>query len=287
VAPQKMDVLVFHGVSVCIGGNQAMQSVIWPGRQKGSFQPPQKSLTETIGKVGLDEWTGRLVMETKNTDVILIMLFPNAFACEGPFRHASPIRKGALAVCGFILLASVTFVCTSAAATARTLTLAELCKSAEIIAEVTVQDVQSYWAAPGGAKAIRTRVTFGVDQAVKGSPGQSFALDFLGGTVAGRALQVPGVPRFSPGERYVIFCAAPGKALVCPVLGLDQGAMRVVHDDQSNVDRVFRNWGQPVSASENFESRVPAVPGVTTRDYLRSADTVDRFLERVRQATNQ
>lgn len=197
------------------------------------------------------------------------------------------MSKKALALYGCILLASLGCACTSAAATARTLTLAELSASAEIIAEVTVQGAQSYWAAPGGAKAIRTRVTFVVNQAIKGSPGPSFALDFLGGTVDGRALQVPGVPRFSPGERYILFCAAPDKELVCPVLGLDQGAMRVVHDDQSNVDRVFRNWGQPVNANENFESRVPAVPGVTTRDYLRSADTVDRFLERVRQATAQ
>ena len=94
---------------------------------------------------------------------------------------------------------------------------------------------------------------------------------------------MPDVPQFSPGERYILFCAGPGKALVCPVLGLDQGAMRVVHDNESNVDRVFRHWGQPVNRNEKFETKVPVIAGATTRDYLRSADTVEQFLERVRQ----
>ena len=169
------------------------------------------------------------------------------------------------------------------AALARTLSLVEMGRSAEIIADVTVQNAQPYWAAPAGVKAIRTRVTFTVNQAIKGNPGSSLTLEFLGGQVGNQVLKVPGVPQFVNGERYILFSASPDRALVCPVLGLDQGALRVIHDDAGNVDRVFRSWGQPVNVSENFESRVPVAPGKTTREYLRSADTVDRFLERVRQ----
>jgi len=188
------------------------------------------------------------------------------------------------AVIAFAMLA---FAGRSNASTARTLSFAELSKSAEIIADVTVQNVESYWATPAGVKAIRTKVTFTVNRAIKGNPGQSLALEFLGGQVGDRALAVPGLPRFSVGERFIIFSAGPDQALVCPVLGLDQGAMRVVHDTESNVDRVYRNWGQPVNENEPFETRVPVTAGVTTRDYLRSADTVERFTERVRQAVNQ
>jgi hypothetical protein len=152
-------------------------------------------------------------------------------------------------------------------------------------AVATVQSVNSYWATPSGAQTLRTKVTFQVNQALKGSPGSTFTLEFLGGTAGEQSLTVEGVPQFQPGERYVIFSESPDKAVVCPILGLDQGALRVVHDHESNVDRVFRHWGQPVNAQEEFTSRSPVVPGVTTRDYLRTADTVQQFLNRVR--TNQ
>jgi hypothetical protein len=125
--------------------------------------------------------------------------------------------------CGCAFLAGLLFAGNAAASLARTLSFAEISKSAEIVADVTVQNAQSYWAAPAGVTAIRTHVSFLVLQSVKGNPDRSFTLDFLGGEVDGPGLQVPDVPQFLPWERYILFCAAPGKALVCPVLGLTGG----------------------------------------------------------------
>ncbi|MBW0000170.1 MAG: hypothetical protein JO015_13795 [Verrucomicrobia bacterium] len=161
------------------------------------------------------------------------------------------------------------------------LTLPQLTHSAALIADATVQSVQCFWATPSGAQTLRTKVTFQVNQAVKGNPGPTFTLEFLGGQVGQQSLSVEGVPQFQPGGRYIIFSESPDKAVVCPILGLDQGALRVVHDQQSNVDRVFRHWGQPVNGREDFAGRIPAVAGLTTRDYLRTADTVPQFLARV------
>ena len=203
------------------------------------------------------------------------------------FYHLWRLRKTGYAVWIGVVLASFGLGWSAYASTARTLSLVEMSKSAEIIADVTVLNAQSYWAAPAGVKAIRTKITFAVNRVIKGNPGQTLALEFLGGSVGGRALKVPGLPQFAGGERYILFSAGPGSALVCPVLGLDQGALRVVHDNESGTDRVFRNWGQPVNANEKFETKVPAVTGTTTREYLRSADTVDEFLDRVRQAANE
>jgi hypothetical protein len=160
--------------------------------------------------------------------------------------------------------------------------LHEISRAAEVIADVTVQAVTPYWATPSGAEAFRTKVIFKVNRAVKGNPGPTLTLVFLGGEVGERALKIPGVPEFEVGGRYVLFSESPDKAVVCPLLGMDQGALRVVHDKESDADRVFRHWGQPVNASEPFESHKPVIAGITTRDYLRTADTVDRFLERVR-----
>src|SRR5690242_17355171 len=136
-------------------------------------------------------------------------------------------RAVVFALSGLSLLAGLGTAERAHASTARTLSLAEMSQSAEVVADVTVQSLQSYWAAPGGVKAIRTRVAFVVNQIIKGNPGKSLSLEFLGGQVGSQVLKVPGLPRFSPGERYILFFAGPDKALVCPVLGLDQGAMRV------------------------------------------------------------
>jgi hypothetical protein len=168
------------------------------------------------------------------------------------------------------------------ASSAMPLSLRQITQSAALIADATVRSVTSYWATPSGAQTLRTKVTFTVNQALKGDPGPTFTLEFLGGTVGEQSLTVEGVPQFQPGERYILFSESPDKAVVCPILGLDQGALRVIHDQESNADRMFRHWGQPVNAQENFASRRPAVAGVTTRDYLRTADTVEEFLARVR-----
>jgi hypothetical protein len=168
------------------------------------------------------------------------------------------------------------------ASSAVPLSLPQIVQSAGLIADATVRSVNSYWATPSGAQTLRTKVTFTVNQALKGDPGSTFTLEFLGGTVGEQSLTVEGVPQFQTGERYIIFSESPDKAVVCPILGLDQGALRVIHDQESNVDRVFRHWGQPVNAHENFASRIPAVAGATTRDYLRTADTIQQFIARVR-----
>ncbi len=172
-------------------------------------------------------------------------------------------------------------------ATVRTLDLPQIAQQADVIVDATVQSVNSYWVAPVGVKSIRTRVNFTVNATIKGPAAQTLSLEFLGGEVGDRGLKVPGVPQFAVGERYILFSYSPEKSMVSPVLGMQQGALRVIHDNESQVDRVYRYWGQPVSAQVDFKSHLPATADTTTRSYLRSADTVDQFAGRLRQALNQ
>lgn len=187
-----------------------------------------------------------------------------------------------MAAAGAVAVAASLSLPQAHASSALLLSLRQITQSAALVADATVQSVTPYWATPSGAQTLRTKVTFTVNQALKGDPGPAFTLVFLGGTVGEQSLTVEGVPQFQPGERYILFAESPDKAVVCPILGLDQGALRVIHDQASNVDRVFRNWGQPVNAQENFAGRSPVVAGVTTSNYLRTADTVQQFLARVR-----
>jgi hypothetical protein len=161
--------------------------------------------------------------------------------------------------------------------------LPAITQQADIIADVTVTSSAPYWVSPAGNRAIHTRVTFQVNRAIKGASSSTLVLSFPGGELNGVGLKVPGTPQFSPGERCILFSYSPDKNMVSPVLGFDQGALRIIHDNESNVDRVYRYWGEPVSESHSFTSRIPMTPETTTREYLRGADTVDQFISRLSQ----
>jgi hypothetical protein len=176
----------------------------------------------------------------------------------------------------------------SEATTVRQLDLPELAQQAEVIADVTVTGVQPFWASPAGGKAIHTRVTFSLNSAsLKGQVTSPFTLDFLGGTVGNHRMEVSGMPKFQVGDRLILFSYGPDKAFVSPVIGLDQGALRVIRDQQNNVDRVYRWWGQPVNESQPFNSRVPVSAGTATAEQLRTANSVEEFLQRVSNMVRQ
>ena len=171
----------------------------------------------------------------------------------------------------------------SQATTVRQLDLPELAQQAEVIADVTVSGIESFWASPAGGKAIHTRVTFSLNSApLKGQVTSPFTLDFLGGTIGNHRMEVSGMPKLQVGDRLILFSYGPDKTFVSPVIGFDQGALRVIRDQQNNVDRVYRWWGQPVNESQPFNSRVPVSAETTT-----AANTVPEFLQRVSTMLHQ
>ena len=177
---------------------------------------------------------------------------------------------------------------TSQGTTVKQLDLPELAQQAEIIADVTVTGIQCYWVSPAGAKAIHTRVTFSLNSApLKGQVTSPFTLDFLGGTIGNHRMEVSGMPKLQVGDRLILFSYGPDKTFVSPVIGLDQGALRVIRDQKNNVDRVYRWWGQPVNESQPFNSRVPVSAGTTTAEQLPTANTVEAFLQRVSNMVRQ
>jgi hypothetical protein len=169
------------------------------------------------------------------------------------------------------------------ATSVKSLDLKELAEQASLIADVNVTATQSYWAAPSGGSAIRTRVTFTVNKLVKGQTNSPFTLEYLGGQVGNQKMAVAGMPVPKVGERLIIFAHGPSTAYVSPFIGFDQGALRVIRDRQTNVDRVFRWWGQPVKQTESFKTKQPVSALVSSAEQLRSADSVDAFLNRVQK----
>src|SRR5712692_7006816 len=86
-------------------------------------------------------------------------------------------------------------------------TFPDLVHRAEVIAIGTVTGIQEQWDA--ARQAPFTHVTFSNLTALKGNLGaESLTLEFLGGhTPEGMVLAIAGVPRFTMGEKVVVFGA--------------------------------------------------------------------------------
>jgi hypothetical protein len=95
------------------------------------------------------------------------------------------------------------------------------------------------------------------------------------------------MPKFQVGDRLILFSFGPDKTFVSPVIGFDQGALRVIRDQQNNVDRVYRWWGQPVNESQPFNSRVPLSVGTASAQQSPAANSVEEFLQRVSTMVHQ
>jgi hypothetical protein len=104
-----------------------------------------------------------------------------------------------------------------------------------------VMDQRAYWVNTPNGRAIRTQVVFRVEDVWKGSSGVVTQLDFLGGTLDGRTMEVVGMPTFTEGQRNVLFVAS--RRGISPLVGFMHGRMRVERDF-FGVDRVRTHDGR-------------------------------------------
>ena len=116
-------------------------------------------------------------------------------------------------------------------------TFPELVKSAQRIFVGEVVAVDSFRADNAGGLRIRTRVTFNVDDALRGS-GRIAILEFLGGTVGDLTQEIADQPLFAKGERYVVF-ARDGDRWVNPIVGSTDGLLRISRDVRDGTARVL------------------------------------------------
>ena len=105
-----------------------------------------------------------------------------------------------------------------------------------------VIDVRAEWIATPQGRAIRTHVTFKVEEAWKGTLGAVTELEFLGGTIGGTTMEVVGMPTFREGQRSVLFVSAEVRT-ASPLVGFYHGRLRIERD-QSGVDRVRTHDGR-------------------------------------------
>ena len=144
------------------------------------------------------------------------------------------------------LVASVTLAAApSRATTVIPPTFDELVSRAEVIFQGAVTDVRSQWIGDGAQRHIVTYVTFKVDDAIKGSPGATYTMRMLGGTVDGQTMEVSDSPKFKKGDRDFLFVEHNGQQFI-PLVGIMHGRFRVEHE-QNGREIVAINSGEPLS----------------------------------------
>lgn len=144
-----------------------------------------------------------------------------------------------------LLLAGLTFITQSARATSVIApTFDQLVADAEVIFQGSVTNVQSQWAGEGGQRHIVTYVTFKVDDALKGNPGETYTIRMLGGTVDGESMGVSDAPTFSVGDKQILFVENNGSQFI-PLVGIMYGQFRIL-PDESGMEFVTNNEGQPL-----------------------------------------
>src|SRR5437660_3226649 len=113
-----------------------------------------------------------------------------------------------------------------------------------MIFQGSVTEVRSVWSGEGAQRHIDSYVTFTVEQSMKGTPGTSYTIRLLGGTVDGETMEVTDSPKFNVGDRDILFVEHNGEQFV-PLVGIMHGRFRV-QKDEAGRDAVFTNEGSPL-----------------------------------------
>lgn len=168
-------------------------------------------------------------------------------------------------------------------------TFEQLVDGSTLIFRGRVTAVETVWQGEGAQRHLNTRVTFTVEKTLKGDAAETLTLDFMGGQVGGRRLEIAGLPRFAEGERGVFFVESRD-GLVCPIRRWRHGRYRVAIDE-TGVERIARDDRSPLTTVErvsvpfdhNEPSRAAMEVGMSLADFestiakmaTRSAVTIE------------
>ncbi len=147
------------------------------------------------------------------------------------------------------------------ATTLRRLTLEQVVEGSSEIMVATVTRTTAV-ADDGPRELIFTNVELGSLDVWSGEIADAtVSYRFAGGTVGGRTLHVPGVPKLVPGTRYVLFLDAEADWL-CPTVGWIQGCYELRRDAKTGVTYVRDSGGRLVYG---FAAGLPVLKPSTKR----------------------
>ena len=139
-------------------------------------------------------------------------------------------------------------------------------------------DVRSQWVGEGAQRFIVSYVSFRVEDALKGAPGQTYAIRMYGGTVGEDSMGISDGPVFHVGDREILFVENNGTQVV-PLVGLMNGRFHVQRDS-SGSDIVTRSENQPVKNLQHLAGEDESISQV---DAALPNMTAETFKAAVRQ----
>jgi hypothetical protein len=141
-------------------------------------------------------------------------------------------------------LGQLTLPVPATATTAIERSLPELVQRAEVIAIGVVTHIYEH--RDPERQTPFTLVTFSNLTVLKGTLGAELTLSFLGGRILdGQILKLSGLPRFTVGEKVIVFCAGNQRDII-PLVGLWQGLLRVRFDPQRKTEIVLNHSHTPI-----------------------------------------
>jgi hypothetical protein len=181
-------------------------------------------------------------------------------------------RKRLWRACAFLAIA-LAAASSVFATTYLPVTFRDLVSQADVIFVGVVVDVRPYTLRTRTGTMVKTRVTFRVDDGMYGTSSLVEVFDFLGGEADGYGLAVEGMPKFTVGDREVVF--AHRKASINPIVGFTQGLLRVRRDN-GGVDRIFTLEGRSLMRPESI-----GTPASGLRMAPESSMTLSDFRTRI------
>ena len=164
-----------------------------------------------------------------------------------------PFRVRALAAAVLLLLGSGYLHATTVVAPS----FPELVAEADTIVRARVVEVRAAWADTPQGRIIKTFVTFAVEKQLKGrGAGAQLTLSFLGGDLDGESMRVEGMPRFTAGQREILFVSGNGTRF-CPLVAMMHGRYHVLTDPATSRDYIARNDGVPLVSEGDVQLPQP------------------------------
>lgn len=170
-------------------------------------------------------------------------------------------------------------------------TFNELVAESEVIARVEVTAVRPTWVESPQGRIIKTFVSFRVVRALKGTPAAELTLPFLGGELDGETMRVSGMPRFTIGQKDIVFLSDTRGVQFSPLVGLMHGRYRVQTDAATSRDYIARDDGAPLESEADVQlpqaANSPANRLKSVSRALSPADFESRISAEVNRHTTQ
>lgn len=158
----------------------------------------------------------------------------------------------------FLIVSLTGCVWTAQATTVIPPSFDQLVTQAELIFQGNVTDVRSQWVGEGAQRHIVSYVTFKVEDALKGKPGESYTIRMYGGTIDGESMGISDAPKFNVGDRDILFVENNGSQVI-PLVGLMHGRFHVKRD-QAGQEVVTNSEDEPVKNVARLGENAQAAP---------------------------